>query len=215
MKARFRSLKIYLILLGIYLSVLSVLLLILPHGSLVECFNKLHTPAADLFFKYWTWLGDGVLLPFIVLLLCFIRYYYAVTAAVAFLITGITVQVMKRVFYSGAPRPKTFFGDNYPVNTIEGVDIHGFQSFPSGHTADAFVVAIILAFVFHKQWLQAVFFLMAVLVAVSRIYLFQHFLGDTFLGAVIGSVAGLLAILICCQWMGLQEKTRFKKRLLG
>jgi len=60
----------------------------------------------------------------------------------------------------------------------------GNSSFPSGHAAGAFALAMTLS----RRWrkLAPVFFLAAGLVAFSRIYLNRHFASDVLVGAMIG-----------------------------
>ncbi len=67
-------------------------------------------------------------------------------------------------------------------------------SLPSGHSAGAFLVAIILAQYFPQ--LSVVWFLWAVGVAASRVVLGVHFPADVVLGGLIGSSCGLAAILV-------------------
>lgn len=64
-------------------------------------------------------------------------------------------------------------------------------SFPSGHTAAAFAVAV--AFAGAPFGLGIALFLLALGIAVSRVYLGAHYPLDVAAGAVIGSVAGVAA----------------------
>ena len=67
-------------------------------------------------------------------------------------------------------------------------------SFPSGHTAAAFVMAIILSTYFSvlSPWL----YIMATLIGVSRVYLRVHYPTDIVAGAVLGIVTANLSIWI-------------------
>jgi membrane-associated phospholipid phosphatase len=69
---------------------------------------------------------------------------------------------------------------------IEGVKIHHWQSFPSGHTMTAFAFASASLFILKKAQLSLTFLLGAMLVGYSRMYLFQHFPRDVFAGSIFG-----------------------------
>ncbi len=65
------------------------------------------------------------------------------------------------------------------------------SSFPSGHAASAFALALVFA----RRWrkLAPAFFAAAVLVACSRIYLNRHFASDVLCGAIVGVVCAWVA----------------------
>ena len=65
-------------------------------------------------------------------------------------------------------------------------------SFPSGHTSASFAVASALFFRKERLWIPAG--ILAVLVAFSRLYLYVHYPSDVLAGALIGILAGWLAV---------------------
>lgn len=67
-------------------------------------------------------------------------------------------------------------------------------SFPSGHTAGAFLVATILSVFFLK--LSMVFFLWATLVGISRIVLGVHYPTDVAAGALLGVVSAVFGLIL-------------------
>lgn len=87
----------------------------------------------------------------------------------------------------GRPRPFMMLSD---VNLLSGID-KGF-SFPSNHTAMAFMAATILSAFFGRFW--AVFYALAFAVGFSRIYIGAHFFSDVAAGAVIGSFIGFILL---------------------
>lgn len=64
------------------------------------------------------------------------------------------------------------------------------HSMPSNHATNMFAIAILLSFYFRRFW--PVFYLIALFVGYSRIYLGDHFPLDVFVGAVAGTLIGLL-----------------------
>jgi len=85
------------------------------------------------------------------------------------------------------------------------VAVKGF-SFPSNHTATAFMAATILS-EFFGSWRKVLFFV-AALVGYSRIYLGVHFLSDVIAGAIVGILIGR-AILSIGKATGLTEDRGF------
>lgn len=64
-------------------------------------------------------------------------------------------------------------------------------SFPSGHTLCAFMCATIIAA--HIFWVGVILFVVAVLVAFSRMYLYVHYPSDVFVGALMGIFIALIS----------------------
>lgn len=103
-------------------------------------------------------------------------------------IATITVQPLKHIFHH--PRPLTVFTEaGIPLPMVDGVDLHAWNSFPSGHTASAFALMVSIAMMLPKKWIKVCCILFAALVGYSRIYLSQHFLDDVIFGMIIGIVA--------------------------
>lgn len=156
--------------------------------SKAVCFislNGIHTLSMDVFFAWYTMLGEGLVaaLLFIVLLI-FRQYLMGAHILVAFLISGLAAQIIKQ--FTHMPRPKVFLLTGQYNQFIEGVTRGGWSSFPSGHTVTAFAVATILALHTRNKWISLFYLLLAVGVGYSRIYLGHHFLEDVLAGSIIG-----------------------------
>jgi undecaprenyl-diphosphatase len=85
-----------------------------------------------------------------------------------------------------------------PYNELEGIQNGTVPSdrfsFPSGHTAAAFVMATLIAYFF--PLLTTVVFLWAFLVGFSRIYLGVHYPSDTLAGMILGVLTAYTGIVI-------------------
>jgi membrane-associated phospholipid phosphatase len=165
-------------------------LVYLPSQSTAECFiqlNIFHSWWMDRLFMLITFMGDGVFLLLVALILLIARRYeLALKSVLVFLLSGILVQVLKNLIT--APRPKVLLeslGLSYQY-FIDGITRIGNSSFPSGHTTTFFALATLLAMQTGNVWRQLLLLLTALLVGYSRIYLGQHFLQDVVVGSVIG-----------------------------
>lgn len=92
----------------------------------------------------------------------------------AFLIDYIVVFILKTSF----PKPRPNLSAN--------------NSFPSGHSSRAFLGAYMVSSEFPRLGIPL--FILAILTAVSRVYLAFHYPIDTIIGAIIGLIIGFLAI---------------------
>jgi membrane-associated phospholipid phosphatase len=152
-------------------------------------FNARRTPVWDLFFRLTTKMGEGYIVVLTVLALLFSRFRFAVAAPAMGITAAVVTQTIKRYF--AHPRPYAFLRDNGLLEQLEPVPrvlLHsGATSFPSGHTLTAFAFCALLAFCLPKKGGTALLlFFLAAAVALSRIYLAQHFMKDVCLGALLG-----------------------------
>ena len=77
------------------------------------------------------------------------------------------------------------------------------RSFPSGHTAQTFFLAMLISHWFHPGIGGTVaLYAAAVLVGFTRMYVGAHYPRDIIGGAVLGSVWGILAMLVDPYWFG-------------
>lgn len=156
-------------------------------------FNQYHSAAADTFFSLFTRLGE---FPFIaVCLLVFWKLKGTKSAAeaiAAIVIASLSVQFFKRIVFGDYFRPHLFFEQTQPLRIIPNIEPLYHYSFPSGHTTAAFCLFATLSFHTQKTWLKLLFFLLALLTAISRMYLLQHFLTDVVAGVFLGTAVAWL-----------------------
>jgi membrane-associated phospholipid phosphatase len=158
--------------------------------------NGHHHPFADIFFKYITFLGDGIFYALLVIYFLIKERRFGFTGLWSFAASSLFAQILKRIFFPGALRPKRFFENSPLLHFLEGVNIHGMASFPSGHTASAFSIALWLSYKSGNRYLSLLYLLLASLVGYSRVYLAQHFLEDVTMGSFIGVMFTLVIIFI-------------------
>lgn len=83
---------------------------------------------------------------------------------------------------------KLVFGRARPEDILLEIDS---GSFPSGHTANAATLAVLLAVLLARWWVLALGVGYTVLMALSRTYLGAHWITDTIGGAVLGASIAL------------------------
>jgi membrane-associated phospholipid phosphatase len=96
-----------------------------------------------------------------------------------------------------------------PFLALEDTRVIGWRekgdSFPSGHTSQMFFLATLLILHFHLSLGTSVaLYVVAAFVGFTRIYVGAHYPRDVFGGAVLGSIWGILAILVNSSWFALQ-----------
>jgi membrane-associated phospholipid phosphatase len=160
-----------------------------PKSQIHLIINGWHTPFADYFFKYVTYLGEGWMFLLAVPLFLFHSGRAALHMVFAALITLVLTGVLKQVIFVGTPRPIEYFSTIANLYLVPGVEMHRWNSFPSGHTTAAFAVWLTLAKYLKYKWQVFGCFSIAFLVGYSRMYLSQHFLIDVEFGAMLGMIA--------------------------
>jgi membrane-associated phospholipid phosphatase len=194
--------------------ILAYPLLFFPKGELVLLINKYHHPAADLFFKYFTHVGDGAVLAVLLLLLLFYSFKLSIITALSIVFQSVLVSVFKRWLFHGLPRPTAFLGDEITWHYVEGVNVHGSNTFPSGHTATAFALFALLVVVFNNRGyvFSILFFLLAFLVGLSRMYLLQHFMVDVYFGAIFGVLSVVFALMAVDRLFSMERLNVLQKK---
>lgn len=152
--------------------------------------NQHHSLWLDYVMYYGTYLGDGVFAVALSLVILYYNKTNGITLLLGYVTSALFAQTLKRLVFTGFNRPASFIQNAQEIHVALQTELHYHNSFPSGHTTTAFVLATLLALMYRKQ---ALWFLLAVLVGYSRIYLFQHFLRDVIFGSFIGVTFGYLS----------------------
>ncbi len=187
---------IYFTCFALFLILGAVLLLSIEKGEAILFFSENRTSFGDLFFSFFTKVGEEYTYILLMLAMAFVRFRYVLLFPILGVLVTICSNALKTFF--AQPRPITFFrraGMEEVLNFVEGIKLHmGNTSFPSGHTMSGFALFTLLALILYRKKIVAVLmFLTAFLIGLSRVYLVQHFFMDIYLGAICGV---LLAILL-------------------
>ena len=131
----------------------------------------------------------GVIVPLLIggALFAAGRRWAALYALLAFLVSAGLVQLLKTIF--GRARP-----DDMLVASDYG-------SFPSGHTANAATIAVVLWLIFPRVWVAIAGLIWTVLMGFSRTVLAVHWITDTLGGALVGAAAAMLLAAIVPAWL--------------
>ncbi|WP_172283611.1 MULTISPECIES: phosphatase PAP2 family protein [unclassified Lentimicrobium] len=182
---------------------LSSPILFLPKEQATFWINGLNTPFLDLFFKYITHLGDGLVFIPVFIFLLFRSYVKAGFFAFFVILEALIVQlVLKKGVFAHLDRPMAYIQDFDLLHQVTGVHLHGLHTFPSGHTQSVFLVAFFLVWALKKgPAINLLILSIAVLTGLSRVYILQHFLIDVWFGALIGFGLPFITIYLL-QWFG-------------
>jgi membrane-associated phospholipid phosphatase len=169
----------------------AVLLRLFSKDQLFWILNQQHSFAGDLFFRYFTHLGDGLFMLAVgIILLGLGKRKWGVLILIAFVVSGLLAQAVKK--YKPEPRPGRYFTQIERIHKVQDQPLTGNNSFPSGHTTTAFALCALLALGTDYKWMQFMYFVAALLVGYSRMYLGQHFFKDVYAGAMLGFVTSLM-----------------------
>jgi membrane-associated phospholipid phosphatase len=153
--------------------------------------NSHYSDFLDFVCQYGTYMGDGLFVLVASMFLSFNNKKLGFASVFAYTISSLTVQGLKHLVFDDRNRPSKFLDMNQ-MHVLPGVEIHHFNSFPSGHTAAAFAFFTMLALFYQKPAFQILCLLLAIFAAYTRIYLLQHFFQDTLVGSAIGVATSVL-----------------------
>ena len=161
-------------------------MILFEKGDEILYFNKLHTPFFDEFFRRTSQLVEWPV--FLLITIITLRFSYgkglilAINTFFVFAIMGI----FKYAIFANQMRPAAFFEGKVHLNFVQNMEILRTHSFPSGHTAMAFSMFFMLSLLTNNKKWSVLFFIIPLLVAVSRVYLMEHFFRDVYAGSLTG-----------------------------
>ena len=216
MKALFRNNKVFFIPYLVFLVSGLVFMICNSRAETHLIINSYYNSFLDTISPYLTALGDGWTSVVVILFLLLIKYRYALLTGISFIVASLLVQLFRQTIFHGWPRPVKFFEGVHQLHLVPGVTIRYFNTFPSGHTATAFALFFSLSVLVKNNFLKLIFFILALAVAYSRVYLSQHFFGDVYGGSLIGMfsvfVAYYFILKIKKSWPERSLQTIFKRQ---
>ena len=176
---------------------LFVLASIIGNTELFLWINGEWTPVFGQISRLFSLLGESWAMGALLLISLGTRFRDTLFIALCWLSGAIHSWIFKLWLCKGWPRPLHYFEERkIPLRLVDGVQVHHWNSFPSGHTITAFSLLLLLPILFPKisrlQLLMA--WLMAVLCGLSRVVLAQHWPMDVAGGIVLGCSATLLIL---------------------
>jgi membrane-associated phospholipid phosphatase len=163
---------------------------LVPYSDEMHAINAWREEPLNTFFRFVTHLGDvgawGVVIPIVFIW----RPRYGLMLLLGGLMLLPLVWAMKDLYE--VDRPITFFkvsSAEHLLRFVPNVTLNaGYTSFPSGHSLSAFALSSLLTKMLQDRWPPIGLLLAwtAILVAVSRVFLVQHFVVDILFGALFG-----------------------------
>jgi membrane-associated phospholipid phosphatase len=160
--------------------------------------NGFNTSILDKIVPYATYIGDGLFAILLVVFFFFFKKKHSLILLLSFLISSGITQFLKQVVFPNVMRPFHYFQNDDCFHLVKGVVMHTQNSFPSGHATTCFAIfTTFTLFWKNDQRLQGLFAFGAILFALTRVYLSQHFLEDVLAGSFIGTITAYLV----CQYL--------------
>jgi len=151
---------------------------------------------ADLFFSFFTNLAEGwIWIPYLLIAYGLFKKDF-LFILLNFLTSTLLTQIPKNYIWPNVNRPTASGLPADKIHTVVGVEVHHYNSFPSGHTATAFVLFFLTLYFFPNKKTFCIAAAYAILCAYSRIYLGQHFPLDIAGGIVVAILSFQISIWI-------------------
>jgi membrane-associated phospholipid phosphatase len=178
------------------LGVLPFILLYSKSESLLVI-NGNHSIFLDKVMYHITRLPELALIVFAIVLSLFSERKVFISVLVAMSLSGIGIVIFKHFLFTDFYRPFQWLSSNeIEFHRVDGIRLHSYGSFPSGHTIAAFCSLALVGFISKNGFVQFICFLLACLAAYSRVYVAQHYLMDVYAGALIGFIFAFIPFIL-------------------
>lgn len=176
------------------------MLLCYDKQTLFAAVNTHYSPVGDVLMYNITHIGEGAFIIIVLLVLsgaaAFRNLWYFVAAVMCNAVPALVIQMVKRA--AKEPRPLNYFKEASWIHITSDWPKLYHNSFPSGHSAGAFSLFCFLSFLLPERYraFGLLFFLMAISVCYSRLYVAAHFFADVYAGSMIGCMVTIISFAI-------------------
>lgn len=169
--------------------VIGVLLLFqYPAATSTAWANRHNSVLFDSIFSSWTYLAEWPIIVASIVSCFYLNMRYGIASGLLFGIQALLVNAIK--YTVNVARPLQELGN--ALHHADGIAVLSQHSFPSGHTAAAFLGMGLLSMNVKSKYMHVLFACIAAGVGYSRLYLGQHYLADIVAGACISLILLLL-----------------------
>lgn len=173
-----------------------IFLVISEKGEEVLLINSFSSPILDRFFLIITDIGLGGFAVAVALFMLVFSFKWSFMTLFSLAWTGIFTYVFKKILFVSETRPLHYFYYADFQRFIHDAPLIYYNSFPSGHTMTIFAFCFMLSWLTGKIRYGIIFFLLALVVGMSRIYLLQHFGIDVLAGSALGVLAAWVSVFL-------------------
>lgn len=197
MASYFVKIRVLVILTILSFTILGLVVFQIGNEALFLLINRTITPGFGQLARLFSAFGETAPMLILILFYLFKSFRFSLTLAFSWLLGSCFSWAFKYGFAKNALRPEKFFLNlNQPIETVSGVEVHHYHSFPSGHTLTAFTLVLVLPFFFRRVHFGTaiVFWVMAFGCGLSRIVLAQHWPVDVLGGIFFGCLTAIISV---------------------
>lgn len=192
-----------------------ILFIINDYDELLFYFNSNRSAYLSEYFKISTNLLGGIGIAFLLIIALLHKYSTFFKIGITTLVTFLIVELIKRI--TNLPRPSTFFANSQAItlNPINGVELLPVRSFPSGHAATGFAIFFGFAILLKNQFAKFLCLFIAVSIAISRLYLLQHFTRDILIGSLLGIIITSVIFYIFDKYIFINKSSWYNRSIFS
>lgn len=192
-----------------------VVFLTTRHGDVVLFVNRYSDEYWDTLMLFLTDLGLGTVVAGVMVALLFWKVRFGLTGLISLGLVTIFTNLGKKMLFAERARPFNYFYYDDFHRFIYTAELNYHYSFPSGHSMTIFAAMSLFAVLAGKKWAAMIFFMAALIIGFTRIYLLQHFFLDVYVGSVLGVISTIFAIVILNGILRLNRFSWFEKPIYG